>query len=512
MNRKPNEDLEPIASTEEIEGQPVDGGADGGMDRRTFLKTVGVGVAAAALTQSFSPHMFARAQGNGAIKLGLLEDRSGDFALFGAPKFHGAQLAIAEINQGLTLAGGPVGPGGLGVSAMRAADAPAQRLGTGRRLETTHAGGEQTVPGVVHAEEDEILIPSGDEGINGRPIDLIAPDPQSDNTLYQRLARRLILDDGVDVLFAGFSSASREATRPIINQLDTLYFYNNQYEGGVADKNTFCTGAVAEQQIAPAMEYMVRNFGPRIYILAADYNFGHLSAAWTKAFAPMLGAQIIGEEYIPLEVSEFSTVISRLQSASPDWVMMYITGENHANYYPQANAAGVRFPMGSSINMAQGYEHLRFSAPALQDMHVAVNYMQEIPTARNQAFVERWHAMFPNEPYISQQSQNSYNAVHLYAKAARLAGTTEKNSVIEALESGMHMEAPEGSLFMEPGTHHCSHYIRLAHADADHNISFIREWPMIEAWWLQRLGVNLVRIAEAKQYEPDEDPFFRKFV
>jgi branched-chain amino acid transport system substrate-binding protein len=242
----------------------------------------------------------------------------------------------------------------------------------------------------------------------------------------------------------GFASAEREALRPIMKQTSQLYWYNNQYEGGVADKNTFCTGAVAEQQIIPAMEYMVANFGKKFYIPAADYNFGQLSAMWSRAFAPVIGAEVVGEEFIPLSVSEFSSTISRIQKANPDWLMMYITGQNHSNYYPQANATGVRYPMGSSINMAQGYEHRRFAAPALAGMHVAVNYMEEIPTARNKAFVKRWRTMFPDEAYISQQAQNAYIATHLYAVAARIAGTTDQPAVSEALESGPHHQLRAG--------------------------------------------------------------------
>lgn len=452
-----------------------------GISRRTFLKTSGAAIGAAASVGIFTTAL--HAQGEKAIKFGLLEDRSGNFALFGLPKYNGTQLAIKEINEGFMLATGPTGPGGVGIK------------GDG---------------GIIYDDIDDILVKSGDEGVLGRKIELIAPDPQSDNRRFQQLARRLILEEKVDVLMGGFASAEREAIRPIMDQTKQLYFYNNQYEGGVADKYTFCTGAVAEQQIIPAMQYMIAKFGPKIYTPAADYNFGQLSAMWTRAMAPILNAEVVGEEFIPLSVSQFSSTIARIQKANPDWLMMYITGQNHSNYYPQANAAGVRYPMGSSINMAQGYEHKRFEAPALAGMHVAVNYMEEIPTERNKKFVERWHAMFPDEPYISQQAQNAYIATHLYANAVRLAGTTDQTTVLEALESGIGVEAPEGWVFMDPATHHLSHYIRMAHADENHNITFVQEWPSIEPWWTRRLGVNLVRTAEFKQYTPADDPYFQK--
>ena len=111
--------------------------------------------------------------------------------------------------------------------------------------------------GVIFNDSDEILVESGEKGLLGRELKVLDPDPQSDNRRFQSLTNRLILDEKVDVIMAGFASAEREAIRPIMDKNKQLYFYNNQYEGGVADKYTFCTGAVAEQQIIPAMEYCV---------------------------------------------------------------------------------------------------------------------------------------------------------------------------------------------------------------------------------------------------------------
>ena len=190
----------------------------------------------------------------------------------------------------------------------------------------------------------------------------------------------MIQQDQVDVLVAGFASAEREAIRPIVDQFSQLYFYTNQYEGGVADANTFCTGPVCEQQVIPTVQYMVENFGPNCYTIAADYNFGQLTAAWTRAFIPLVGGNIVGEEFIPLSVSEFSQVIARIQQTNPDWVMTLLVGQNHHNYYPQAAAAGLKYPMASTVNMAQGYEHKRFPPPSLANMHNAIQYQMEVPT------------------------------------------------------------------------------------------------------------------------------------
>ena len=490
-------------------GPETSGTAKSEIGRRTVLQGAGATIAAATVLSRTTP--LYGAEDKSPVKLGFIEDYSGNLAIYGIQKLHAAQLAVKEINEGKTLKGGPIGAGGLGAEGLFASKPPLiSREGTD--LKVLNDGGPKKNKDVVFAEDEDVLVDSGEKGVLGREVSLLSLDGQSNNALWQQLARRLIMQDKVDVLVAGFASAEREAIRPIVDQAKQLYFYTNQYEGGVADANTFCTGPVCEQQVIPGVQYMVEKYGKRGYTIAADYNFGQLTAAWTRAFTPLVGGEIIGEEFIPLSVSEFSQVIARIQRAKPDWIMTLLVGENQHNYYPQAAAAGLRLPMVSTVNMAQGYEHKRFAPPALAGMHNAIQYQLEVPTNRNRAFVKRWMAMFPKDEFIGEMAQTTYFTIHLYAKAARLAGTTDQATLKKALESGWYIEAPEGAVFLDPATHHCGHFIRLATTDKDQNVSFAREWPMILPWWLARLGVNLVRNPEYKQYTPAEDPFFTMFV
>jgi urea transport system substrate-binding protein len=291
---------------------PSDMSSNTKADRRKVLKLMGAasaGVAApgfgATYLRGFEYTRSVQAQGNSPVKVGFIEDESGNLSVYGIQKLHAAQLAVKEINEGKTLKGGPdIGAGGLGALGSVAKNPPTvSKEGVG--LDIVNAGGEKSTTEVVFDEDADVFVDSGDKGILGREVSLVSVDGQSNNALWQQLARRLIQQDKVDVLVAGFASAEREAIRPIVDQFKQLYFYTNQYEGGVADANTFCTGPVCEQQVIPVVQYMVEKFGPRGYTLAADYNFGQLTAAWTKAFAPLVGGQIIAEEFVPLSVSEY---------------------------------------------------------------------------------------------------------------------------------------------------------------------------------------------------------------
>lgn len=313
------------------------------MKVNSFFKSLAIAVGAtASMTAIANPE---------PIKIGVLEDQSGEFVVPVVAKVRAIQLATDEIN----------------------------------------AAG----------------------GIAGRPVELVVYDTQSDNTRHQEMMRRVLQRDKVDVVFSGFSSSSREAYRPIVRQFDGFAFYNNQYEGGVCDANMVITGAVPEQQFSTLIPWMMKEYGKRVYILAADYNFGQISAEWVRHFVKEEGGEIVGEDFIPVGVSQFSQNIQNIQQAKPDFVVTLLVGTAQASYYEQALSADVGLPMASSVNVGQGYEHKRFKAPSLANMHVTTNYIEEVDTDESKAFVEKWHKRFPDEPYINQEAENSYHAVYL---------------------------------------------------------------------------------------------------
>jgi urea transport system substrate-binding protein len=177
-------------------------------------------------------------------------------------------------------------------------------------------------------------------GVLGRELNLIQTDCQSNNQIYAQNALKLILDDKVAVLMGGITSASREAVRPVVDKYEALYFYNEQYEGGVCDRLVFCTGVTPAQQLGVLVPWAAKQYGKKFYTLAADYNYGHISADWVKVYLREAGGELAGEEFIPLSVVNFDSVIQRLQAAKPDVVMSLLVGGNHIAF------TGSSLPLG----------------------------------------------------------------------------------------------------------------------------------------------------------------------
>ena len=370
--------------------------------------------------------------------------------------------------------------------------------------------GEFVVPviGKVHAIQLATEEINAKGGIAGRPIELVIYDTQSDNTRFQEFTRRALQRDKVDVIFAGFSSASREAYRPIVRQFDGFAFYNNQYEGGVCDANMVITGAVPEQQFSTLIPWMMETYGKKVYTIAADYNFGQISAEWVRNIVKENGGEMVGEEFIPLGVSQFSQTIQNIQTAKPDVVVTLLVGTAQASYYEQAASANLKLPMASSVNVGQGYEHKRFTPPSLANMHVTTNYIEEVDTPASKDFIKRFHAKFPNEPYINQEAANSYIAVNLYKQMVERAGGSTKRDDLRKIiaEGDVCFDGPSGKTCLDPKSQHMSHTIYLAKVGDDHSVSFPKVWNDVKPYWLGDAGCDLTKSNPGEQYTPSNPP------
>jgi branched-chain amino acid transport system substrate-binding protein len=295
--------------------------------------------------------------------------------------------------------------------------------------------------------------------------------------------------------------------RPIVDRTDIPYFYTNQYEGGVCDANMIGTGGLPEQQFSTLIPWMMEKYGKRVYTIAADYNFGQISAEWTRELVTENGGEIVGEELIPLGVSQFGQTIQNIQNAKPDWLMSLVVGNSQSSFYEQAPAAGLIIPMGSSITIGLGFEHKRFKPPAMQNMHVAMNWFEELDTAEAKEFVARWREKFPDETYINDMGQNAYAAVYLYKKLVEMAGSTELDAIREQIATGEAcIDAPEGEICIDPKSQHVTHRMTQISVDENHDVTVERSWDRIEPYWLGEIGCDLTEYDPKEQYTPSYLP------
>lgn len=325
-------------------------------------------------------------------------------------------------------------------------------------------------------------------GLLGREIELIDPDPETNNQRYQELVQEMILEDQVDMIVGTVLGAAREAIRPILGENQQLGFYTQQYSGGICDQYMFSTGPDPDQQMGPMIPYMMDRFGDDVYIVAADYNFGRNSAAVAERLIQEEGGEVLDSEFIPLEVSDFSTTINRINSEDPDWIMHLLVGDAHMNFFTERLSADVNIPIASTLTFGLTYEHLVTEPPTMENVYSCIPWYQELSNdiESAQQFVSDMNQVRELD-YVNNSSVNHYLAYQYYFEAVEEAETVEQEEVALALETGdMRVDAPYGESVRMDRTHSSTHHMRLATATEDHEIDFVQEFGEIEPEFIQQ--------------------------
>lgn len=368
---------------------------------------------------------------DGAIKFGSVLDKSGIFDAYGSPMDMAQRLAISEIN----------------------------------------AAG----------------------GLLGRQVEITAYDTQSDMALYTQYAQQLVRQDKVDVVQGGILSASREAIRQTLRRANTLYFYNVQYEGGVCDRNVFINGVTPAQQAEVLIPWAMGRSGRKVYILAADYNYGQITARWIQKYVADNGGETVGVDFFPLDVSDFGSTIARIQTVAPDLVVAPLVGGAHLSFFRQWAASGMntRIPLASTT-MGVGNEHKVLTADEGNGIMVAYNYSQELETPANTAFKERWTAAYGDVSAIHEIAVSHYMGVQLWAEGVRRAGSLDRMAIIEALEGSLSVEGPSGVMTIDPQTHHATLDVHLMEVrDQKMNVvDTLSQRPPVDTQAVCDLGAN----------------------
>jgi urea transport system substrate-binding protein len=320
-------------------------------------------------------------------------------------------------------------------------------------------------------------------GLLGKQIQLINYDPQSNIQLYTQYATEAATKERVDVVQAGITSASREAIRPVLRRFKTLYFYNTLYEGGVCDRNCFCTGTTPGQAVAKLIPYVMKKWGKKGYTVAADYNYGQITAKWFKKFVQENGGEILASEFFPLDVTDFGPSLKKIQAAKPDFILSALVGGAHISFYRQWAAAGMNKTVPiASTTFGDGNEHIILSPEESNGIYAAYGYFQDIRSPANDAFVSAYFKRFgTGAPPLTELAIMQYTGFQLWAEAVKKAKSTDRMKAIEALESGLSYEGPAGKSTIDPATHHNIVDVYIGVVD-NHHFNVVEKFDQQPPW------------------------------
>lgn len=360
------------------------------------------------------------------------------------------------------------------IAAVGAQDAETIKVGILHSLSGTMSISETTVRDSTLMAIEEINAAGG---VLGRMIEPIVEDGASDWPTFAEKARKLLLEDEVSVIFGGWTSASRKAMLPVVEENNGLLFYPVQYEGLEMSPNIVYTGATTNQQIVPAVEYLLEQGYTRFFLLGSDYVFPRTSNTIIRAQLAAAGAEVVGEEYLPLGGTEFSSILLRIQEAQPDVIFNTLNGDSNVAFYNQYADAGFTYENLQTMSVSIAEEEVTgIGIENIVGHLVSWNYYQTVENDTNAAFVEAFKARYGEERVTSDPMEAGYFGVYLWAAAVEAAGATDVDSVLAAIDAGgIGAEAPEGYVELDGLTQHTVKPVRIGQIRDDGLIDTIYE-------------------------------------
>jgi len=407
-----------------------------GLSRRDFLKTTAaVGVGAAA---GMGFPAIIKAQGSAPIKVGVLHSLSGTMAISEAPIKEVVLMAIDEVNK---------------------------------------AG-----------------------GVLGRKVEAVVEDPASNWDLFAEKSKKLLLQDKVATVFGCWTSVSRKSVLPVFEKNNGLLFYPVQYEGEECSKNVIYTGATINQQATPGVDYLMSPEGgskKKFYLLGSDYVYPRTTNKILRAYllkVKKVPEANIAEEYTPFHHQDYQTIIGKIKSfsaAGDAAVINTINGDSNVPFFKELGNQGLTADKCPTMSYSFAEVELQtLDVKPLAGHLASWNYFMSLKNPENLKWVKAWKewakkAGIPDKQAVTDDPMmHAYVHVHLWAKAAQKAESTDVDKVLKAIEN-LQISSPVGKYKVDPENHHTWKPVFIGKIRADGQFDIVKrtpDWVRPEPW------------------------------
>lgn len=306
-------------------------------------------------------------------------------------------------------------------------------------------------------------------GVNGKQIEYVEEDGASEPSTFATKAEKLIDSEGVSTIFGCWTSSSRKAVKPIVEEYGSLLWYPVQYEGMESSSNIVYTGAAPNQQIVPAIDYLLEQGYKKFFLLGSDYVFPRTANMIINAQLEAKGAEAVGEEYADMDQTDFAAIISKIEAAKPDVIINTLNGTGNVSFFKQMSEKNYTSKdyMTMSFSIAEE-EVATIGADILKGHMVSWNYYQTTDTEKNKEFVNAYKDAYGENRVTSDPAEAAYDAVYLWKAACEKADSFEPEDVIKAVESGeISFDAPEGTVTIQGDNHHLVKPVRIGQVGDD---------------------------------------------
>jgi ABC-type branched-subunit amino acid transport system substrate-binding protein len=306
-------------------------------------------------------------------------------------------------------------------------------------------------------------------GVLGHPVELFIEDSGTDDDIARVAAQRLV-DADVDVVIGGIYSSTRQAIKdPVVDQAGLLYLYPEQYEGQECHPLIFCTGPVPAQQVEPLMPWLMDRTGAtRFYLPSADYIWPHTMNKKVREVVSARGGEIVGEEYFPLDHTDYAAVVADIMASGAEVVFNTIVPPGLTPFLARLYEAGFQ-ANGGIVVCTYFDENFLNLVPAahVEGLYGCLDYYRDVHDPFSIDLLNRYEARYPGSAMFTAGSacSGTYRALKLWEAAVNEAGSLRQHDVVAALDHARITQGPGGPAEMVPGQHHVRMNMYIARSE-----------------------------------------------
>ena len=285
----------------------------------------------------------------------------------------------------------------------------------------------------IRMAEEEI---NRDGGVMGRRLDVTSEDSVNPATAATK-AQRMLDQDGVAVLMGEINSASALTIMQVADRNKRLFMQIGARSDALRGKNcnryTFHVDIPSTVMVNAVGKALVRDNmmkDKKFYTLTADYIFGHDLARAAKSFFDANGGNLIGDELVATDVTDFSPYLLKLRQAKPDVVCSNLAGNQVTTLIKQYAEFGLPYPIvGFNLNTADAWAagdgNLSGTWPTVW------YHTSEVPASKTFVanFIKKYGKPPENHAWIE------YVSLKIMAQAINATKSTDTDKLIGYLET-----------------------------------------------------------------------------
>jgi len=304
-------------------------------------------------------------------------------------------------------------------------------------------------------------------GVNGRELVPVIYDPQSDAQTYALCAKRLMIEDGITMIFGCYTSSSRKAVLPVVERLNGLLWYPTLYEGFEFSPNVIYTGAAPNQNSVALCSYLAQTYGSRFYFVGSDYVYPRESNRVMRDLLRGRGCAVAGETYLDLRAkrSDFRQVMHEIKNTGADVIFSTVVGDSTVYLYQAFAEAGLDPRVTPIASLTTTESEVRAMGFDVAAGHITAGpYFQSVASERNDCFVRRYKARYGEDEPTNMCAEAAYFQVHLFANALAQTNSIETD-IIKQSALGSDFDAPQGRISVSASTSHTNLWSRVGRVD-----------------------------------------------